>query len=438
MKKRFAVLGLGETGLASALFLKRKGYEVFVSDSQTSETLQKRAAELKASGILFELGAHTPEKILNADWALISPGIPPSAAIYSAVQEKGIPLVSEIEVASWFFKGEVIAVTGTSGKTTVTTLIHRLLQANGLESLTCGNIGNPWIGELDRLTSESHVVLEVSSFQLLHTQTFRPRYGTLLNLGLNHLDWHPTMEEYVAAKLRLFVNQTPEDFALIRAKDQKEFFPDFSFKGKVVYFDNPVILSPEGAKDLRDSSPLSPAPPVPRTQNDDANKAVLDEIARLKGLDPRTVQEVLSKFEGIEHRLERVGEVNGICFVNDSKCTTLEALAWALERFDDKRVILLAGGHAKASDFRPIRSRLAKKAKEVVLYGESQDLLWQNWEGAAPLTRAHDLRAAFTRAREIARRGDVVLLSPACASFDQFSNYKERGELFKQLVQAVP
>ncbi len=408
MSKRFVVLGLGETGLASALFLKKRGYDVFVSDTQTSSVLKKRSDRLQSEKIPFELGGHTLPKILEADWVLISPGISPAAPVYQVVRSKGIPLVSEIEVASWFFKGEVIAVTGTSGKTTVTTLVHRLLQANGIKSVACGNIGNPWIGEVDRLAPSSQVVLEVSSFQLLHTYSFRPRYGILINLGLNHLDWHPTLEDYVAAKLRLFQNQNSEDVALIRRRDREKYFPDYCFKGNVVYWGE------EGPND---------------------NEAILHELTRLKRLASEKTREVLSKFEGLEHRLERLGELDGVHFVNDSKCTTLEALAWALARFPDKRVILLAGGHAKASDFRSVRDPLTRKARQVVIFGEAQDLLWKNWEGTVPLVQARDLREAFGQAIKTARPGDIVLLSPACASFDQFSNYKERGELFKRLVQ---
>lgn len=410
-KKRVAVLGLGETGLASALFLKRRGYEVLVSDSQTSETLEKRALRLQDEGIPFELGGHTLNKIGQQEWVLISPGIAPSTKIYQSLLQKGMPIVSEIEVASWFSPGRVTAVTGTSGKTTVTTLLARVFQAQGILSMACGNIGNPWIGEMDRLRPETEIVLEVSSFQLLHTHSFRPQTAILLNIGLNHLDWHPTLEDYVAAKLRLFQNQGTGDIALIRRKDHERFFPGFTFRGRVVYWDD--------------------------KERNDSNEQLLYEFTRLKGLDPASTEEVLSNFEGLEHRLEKVVEVDGISFVNDSKCTTLEALVWALGSFEGRRVILLAGGHAKGADFRSVRAALAKKVKQAILYGEAQELLWESWEGTVPLTRTTRLTDAFQQAIRVARPGDVVLLSPACASFDQFANYKARGELFKELALAL-
>ena len=408
MKKRVAVLGLGVSGLAGALFLKKKGFHVFVSDVQISDATEKRSQILEKEDIPFELGRHCLETLKQYDWALISPGIPPSSEVYQYLIKNQIPVMSEVEAASWFSPGEVIAVTGTSGKTTVTTLIGRILKANGIDSLTCGNIGNPWISEIERITPQTKIILELSSFQLLHTYSLRPHIGILLNIGLNHLDWHPTMEDYVAAKLRLFQNQKSRDIAFIRENDRKKFFPDFRFAGKVQFWE--------------------------AGEGENSNETLLHEITRSMRLDPKKTQQVLSQFEGLEHRLEKIGEINGIQFVNDSKSTTLEAVAWALERFGDKKVILLAGGHAKANDFRSLRDLLAQKVKQAVIYGEAQELLFSQWEGAAPLKKAKDLKEAFQIALKVAEPGDALLLSPACASFDQFNNYKERGQLFKKLV----
>ena len=408
VKKNVAVLGLGETGLASALFLKKKGYRVFVSDRETNETLEKRSSRLKEENIPFELGGHHLEKIGECHWAVISPGIHPSSEVYQTLRKKSFPLVSEVEVASWFSPGEVTAVTGTSGKSTVTTLLARIYQANGLPSLACGNIGNPWIGEIEQMTSETQVVLEVSSFQLLHTHSLRPRLGILLNIGRNHLDWHPTLEDYVTAKLRLFQNQAAEDYAFLRQRDQRKFFPHFSFKGQVIYWDE--------------------------KEEKNSNEELLFEVTRIRRLAPEKTRGVLSRFEGLEHRLEKVAEIDGVHFINDSKCTTLEALVWALAKFPDQRVILLAGGHDKGADFRSVRDWLSKKVKRAVVFGEAQDLLWRSWMGAAPLVRAEALTEAFREALKAARSGDTVLLSPACASFDQFANYGERGKMFKRLV----
>ena len=408
-KKKVAVLGLGETGLASALFLKKLGYSVFVSDSSSAELVRQRSETLQENKIPFELGSHSLEEIGACDWAVISPGIPPSSDLYLYLQKKQIPMVSEVEVASWFSPGVVIAVTGTSGKSTVTTLLSRIFQAHGIHSVACGNLGNPWIGELTKLTSETQIVLELSSFQLLHTQSLKPKIGILLNLGMNHLDWHPSMEDYVSAKLRLFQNQAAGDYALIRQEDQKKFFPKRPFKGQVKYWG----------------------------EQQNSTEELFFEIGRMKGLDPKKTREVIDRFEGLEHRLEKVAEIDSIKFYNDSKCTTLEALVWGLEKFPDQKVILLAGGHAKGADFPSVRKNLSKKVKRAVVFGEAADLLKDSWEGAAPVSRAKDLKEAFREALKAASSGDVILLSPACASFDQFANYKERGKAFKELVSEL-
>ncbi len=407
-KRRVAVLGLGETGLASALFLRRRGYTVFVSDSQASKILEERAKLLRGERIPCELRRHSLEKIASCDWVLISPGISPACEVYRLLERKGVPLVSELEVAAWFSPGRVTAVTGTSGKTTVTTLLQRVYQANGLASVACGNIGNPWIGEIDGLRPESEVVLEVSSFQLQHTHTFRPSLGILLNVGANHLDWHSDFNAYLQAKLRLFRNQTVKDDALVRRSDRDQHFPHFPFQARLVYFTD--------------------------WEGDDLNGQLLHAVTEIRGLDPEKTREAIAQFEGLEHRLERAGEIDGIRFVNDSKCTTLEALVWGLGRFPDKRIVLLAGGHAKGGDFRSVRDWIQRKVKQAILYGESQALLEASWEGCAAIARTARLEEAFQEALKVASSGDVVLLSPACASFDQFADYQERGRRFKQLV----
>lgn len=407
-KKKVAILGLGQTGLASALTLRRKGYSVFVSDSHSSEALEERSGQLQNEKIPFELGRHTLETITASDWVLISPGIPPTSEVYRTLRRKNIPVVSEIEVASWFSRGKVTAVTGTSGKTTVTTLLAQIYRAHGLKTVLCGNIGNPWIGELDPIDEATRVVVEVSSFQLLHTETFRPHCGVLLNVGQNHLDWHESFEDYVAAKLRLFRHQTSRDFAFLRRQDRQAFFPNFPFQAKIIDFSD----RPE--KDL--------------------NRQLLFSVTEAEGLDPARTEKVLNQFRGLEHRLETLGEVEGVSFVNDSKSTTVESLEWGLNRFPDRKVILLAGGHPKGGDFRGLRQLLQQKGKLAVLFGEARPLLKQSWEGSVPLTEAGNLEEAFQLAVRSARTGDVVLLSPACASFDQFSNYQERGRFFKKLV----
>lgn len=414
--KRVAVLGLGVSGFESALFLKQNGCDVFASDQGQSSALDQRLKALKNAGVECEAGKHTLDRILDADWILISPGISPESPVYKAVKEEGLPIISEIELASWFSATKnVIAVTGSSGKTTVTTLIARLLEKAGKKVFLCGNIGTPWIQEISKIKETDFVALEVSSFQLMHCQSFRPHIGLLLNLAPNHQDWHKDMQEYADAKFKIFTAQKNGDFALLRKADQKAFFSKAPLAAKVFYLDENAGANP--------------------------NREALERVAGILGISPKAVEEVWSQFSGIEHRLEKFLNAGGVQYVNDSKSTTTSSLAWGLEKFPDKRVILLAGGHPKSNDFDAVRALLQKKAKLAVLIGEAKPLLRSAWDGACPLADSENFQDAVRKACRAAEPGDVVLLSPACASFDMFSNYLERGNLFKKLAAeyaAVP
>lgn len=406
--KKVAVLGLGVSGMQSALFLQKKGFEVFASDGGQSPALAERVKELEAAGIEAEAGKHTLDKITACDWVLISPGIPPTAPAYKAALDKKIPVYSEIEVASWFCpSNKIIAVTGSSGKTTVTTLIHRIMQKTYGKSFLCGNIGNPWIGELDKIQAGDPVVIEVSSFQLAQCESFRPHTAVLLNLSPNHQDWHPDMQDYANAKLRIFRSQEAGDHAILRKKDQDAYFPDYSFDAQPHYFD------------------LKPGNP---------NEEAVRLVGAVMGASVKVVEEVLASFEGIEHRMEKAASANGVTYINDSKCTTTASLAWALEKFPDGKVLLLAGGHPKSNDFADIRGLIQKKVKKAYLIGEAIPLLREAWKDACPQVETADFESAVTEAHAAAKAGDVVLLSPACASFDMFKNYVERGALFKKIV----
>ncbi|HXV27655.1 MAG TPA: Mur ligase family protein, partial [bacterium] len=256
-----------------------------------------------------------------------------------------------------------------------------------------------------------YVVLEVSSFQLEHCEHFKPRIAVLLNLSPNHEDWHKDMAEYTAAKLRIFKNQTADDYAVFRPQDRNKFFPGYPFKARVVPFGD------------GETNP---------------NEEVVGLVTTgLLGCGPQDLNEVLGAFEGIEHRLEKFLTAEGICFINDSKCTTTASLCWALEKFPDQKVILLAGGHPKSRDFREVRGLLQKKVKKAVLIGEARPVLRADWEGACPLTESSGFRHAVETAYEAASSGDIVLLSPACASFDMFKNYTERGATFKKIIHEL-
>ncbi len=426
--KKVAVLGLGVSGYESALFLNKKGLQVFASDGGSSAALLERMENLKRAGIEVETGNHSLEKILNSDWIVISPGIAPSTPVYQALVAQKIPVFSEIEVASWYSPTrKIIAVTGSSGKTTVCTLLSRVFKKKYGRAFLCGNIGTPWIAELDKMNAEDTVVIEISSFQLQHCFHFRPAAALLLNLSPNHQDWHKDMAEYVQAKLRIFQVQTSSDYALMRRTDQMQFFSTRRFEAAIHYFGeprrNPTI--PARSADLDD--PLFAA----LNPNEEAVKIT----AGLFGCEKETAEEVIRNFEGIEHRLEKFGSWQGIDFVNDSKSTTPSSLAWALEKYPAGKVVLVAGGHPKSEGFEVLRPLISRKVKAAILIGEAQPLLERAWKGACEIVPCGvDFPKAVRKARERATAGDTVLLSPACASFDMFKNYQDRGRTFKRLT----
>ncbi|HOW88044.1 MAG TPA: UDP-N-acetylmuramoyl-L-alanine--D-glutamate ligase [Candidatus Omnitrophota bacterium] len=409
---KVAILGLRDTGTLSAFFLHEKGYKVFASDLADSQEIRANLAKLSRQGIRAECGKHSFDEILAADWILISPGIPPNSEIFRKIRAKQKPVYSEIEVASWFSPAKtVIAVTGSCGKTTTATLISRIVQANGCPAVLCGNIGNPWIGELPKIRPETVVALEVSSFQLMHCASFAPSIGLLLNAYPNHMDWHADMNEYVQAKLNLFRWMKPANIMICRKEDETRLFPDFRTAAKRVYFDQRPASNP--------------------------NEAALLCVAEALGYPASAVQKAVSEFGGLEHRLEKFEEKDGVIFINDSKATTTASLAWALEKFSDRSVILICGGKYKTDvkDFMTLRDIIRRKVRCAILIGAARPLMREAWQGAVEMLEAQSLEDASRLGTEKAHRGDTVLLSPACASFDMFKNYQERGDLFKALIR---
>jgi len=409
---KVSILGLRDTGYLSALCLQEKGYHVFASDLADTADVQENVARLAGRGIQAESGTHSLDCILDSDWILISPGIPPGSKIYQAIVAAKKPVYSEIEVASWFSAAKtVVAVTGSCGKTTTATLLAGIVKASGRKVILCGNIGNPWIGELSAITPETVVLLEVSSFQLMHCATFAPSVGLLLNLYPNHMDWHANANEYAEAKMNLFRRMTDSGTMICRKSDEREFFPDFKTSALRVYFDERLAANP--------------------------NEAALLCAADALGLPAALVKSAIADFGGIEHRLEKFAEQDGVSFVNDSKATTTASLLWALEKSGDGTVVLVCGGKYKTGveDFRSLRDVIARKVRVAILVGVARPILREAWQGVTELIESDSLDEACSLSIEKARRGDTVLLSPACASFDMFKNYQERGRQFKELIR---
>ncbi len=412
--RKVAVLGLRDTGVESAIFLKQKGFEVFASDFSASEDSIARVKLLLSGGIQAEYGTHSVEKIAQADWILISPGISPAAPIYQTLLKANKKIYSEIEVASRFSKAKkIIAVTGSCGKTTTATLISKVSRANGEKTVLCGNIGNTWISEIEKIDSGTIVVLELSSFQLAHCEKFAPNVGVLLNIFPNHLDWHKDMNEYAAAKLKMFQAMGAEDVMICRYEDKEKFFPNLKTFAKRVYFD--------------------------KVEANNSNEAAVLCAVDALGFSKSSVQKTAADFQGLEHRMEKFAEANGVLFINDSKSTTTASLAWALEKYADKSVVLLAGGKNKTGvdDFKSLKDLVRQKTKVAILIGKARQVLKEAWAEIPNLVEADTFEQACEMSVRLAENGNVVLLSPACASFDMFKNYQERGSIFKEKIKQI-
>ena len=405
--KKVSVIGGRQTGIQSALFLKRRGASVFLSELQVTKEFSEVKKTLDFSKITCEFGQHSWDQIEDSELIILSPGIPPKAPIYEKVLRSGIPVWSEIELAYRFSPAQLIAVTGSNGKTTVTTLIRDVLRAAGRSAVSCGNIGNSFISEVDQLSRETIAVVEVSSFQLAHIDQFKPYIAVLLNLSPNHLDWHSSFEEYAETKFRIFKNQTQENYSLINTADSECVKRAAKLQSQVIHFDGEASENP--------------------------NYAAVQEVAKLYPIEPNIVQSVLESFTGLEHRFEQVGILHGVCYINDSKSTTIASLGWALERVTGTSV-LIAGGRHKGGDFRVLRDLIKRKVKFLVALGESKKEIETAFGDLVSVYPVDSLPEALRVARSASHAGDTVLFSPACASFDMFQDYQDRGRQFKNIL----
>mgnify|MGYP005836326481 CR=1 FL=1 len=443
--KRVHVIGLGRlgTGRATARALWRRGARVTVSDIKPAEALEDEIAALADTDIAVQTGDQAYRDLERAELVVPSPSVPLDLPPLLRARESGARVVSEIEVAFWLAPCPLIAVTGTKGKTTTVTLLGRLLEDEGKRVLVGGNIGLPLIELAEAATPEHLLVAEVSSFQLEATERFRPHVAVLLNLLPDHLDRHRTWEAYREAKARLFANQTPEDAAVICQDDPEA----WALRGRARAARWPYSIvgpAPEGG-DLAGGwlrvrgEPVCPAEAVQlRGRHNLANALAALVAARAAGASLTQAAETVASFPGVEHRLEVVGEVGGVLFVNDSQATTPEAAAAGVGAFAE-RVILIAGGRAKVHDFTPLARAIAGRGAGLVVLGEAAEEIAAAAEaaGGGTAARAGDLAEAVALAFRAARPGDVVLLSPACASFDMFCDMAERGEAFRRLVQEL-
>ena len=441
--KKTLVVGLARTGVACARFLARAGARVTVTDQAPAADLEEPRREIRDLGIKEELGV--PQPVWQAyDLLLLSPGVPPELPWLAAAREASIPVWGELELAGHFFTRPLLAVSGTNGKTTTTTLVGELLRASGLRPLVGGNIGTPAISLLDSQEEADFLVLEVSSFQLDTAPNFHPQAGALLNVSPDHLDRYADFPAYVASKASLFRCQGPGDLRVLNY-DDAAVRPLGEGPGRVFYFSSTQALK-EGAwlenGALRVALPGKPDESFPLKDIRLPGRHNLENImaALLLSLDagaaPQACREVLARFEGLPHRLEWVAKIRGVDFYDDSKGTNVGAVARSLTFFEQP-VILIAGGRDKDSDFSLLSPLIRERVKALVLMGETRELLARTWNGLVPAYLADDMRMAVTRAWELAQPGEVVLLSPACASFDMFKDYAQRGETFQKKVEEL-
>lgn len=416
------IVGLAKSGVAAAKLLQRLGCRVRMTELRDTDTVRTTAAQLIDDGVEHvEWGAHSPRLFDGCEVVITSPGVPESAAPIHWATERQLPIISEIELAFRFCRAPIVAVTGTTGKSSVVTLIQRLLQASRRPAVACGNIGIPFAEVVPTLTPDAIAVVEVSSFQLARCDQFRPSIGVLLNLGTNHLDWHQDRLSYFQAKARLFRRQTSLDYAVLNAADPEVVALSGAVRAQRVWF---------GGR--QDVAPFELDGATCRVLLENA-QAVL-QVGRILGVPDPLIYQTIREFRGLEHRLEYVTTIRGVRLINDAKSTTPDSLVYALEQVNGP-VVPIIGGKDKGLDVESLRVVLADpKVRGVVLIGESRHKLRALINGTVQTAECETLEDAVQAAMRVARPGDTIVFSPAFASFDMFRNFEERGRQFKQLV----
>ena len=448
--KRVLVVGLGKSGKSAALFLRALGAQVTVSDSRSAEALAGEIPALLDAGIMVETGGHGLLTFRRQDLIVVSPGVPydtPELVQARAFGSAGPLIIGELELASRFLQGQIVAITGSNGKTTTTSLLGKIFADSGGPTLVGGNIGTPVIDLIAQSTPQTTSVLEVSSFQLETVVEFRPHIAVVLNITQDHLDRHGTFENYAAMKARITAQQTPEDFFVLNAEDKPTQMLAAQTKAQVFWFsgrrpikqgafvhgESIIFLPREGAK----PEPVLPLAEIPlKGAHNVENVLAAVCAARLGGVSAESIRASVASFKAVEHRLEFVATVRGVAFFNDSKATNVDATKKALEAFAGG-VHLILGGKDKNSDYTELADLLRARVKTVYTIGSAAEKIERHLAGVVKIVSACTLDAAVRQAAQFAVAGDVVLLAPACASFDQFTGYEQRGRVFKELVKGL-
>lgn len=442
--EKILVVGLARSGVAAAEFLVARGARVTVNDARPESELQQ-ATDLRAKGIEVIGGGHPQELFEKADLIVVSPGVPLALEPFRRARVAGVQIISEIELASRFLRGKLIGITGSNGKTTTTTLIGELLKDAGFPTQVGGNIGTPLISLVETSRDGGLTVAELSSFQLEAVEQLHVNVALLLNITPDHLDRYDSMADYAAAKANIFRNQTPEDIAVLNADNDWSARMNAKTEARAVYFsrlrelDEGIFLrgheiierSTGGQRVLLNRADIH----LPGDHNvENVMAALAAGIACGASVD--SMRETVRNFKGVEHRLEFVAEINGVRFYNDSKATNVDAAIKCLEAFSSG-VIVILGGKDKGGDYLPLAPLVRERCEHVILIGAAADKIAAALDGTKPLHRAATMQEAVKLGVELGRRGDTVLLAPACASFDMFDNYEHRGRVFKEAVRSL-
>jgi len=439
--KRALVVGLGKSGVASALFMKAHGARVTVSDTKSGDELRNEIPVLLDHGITVETGGHGERTFRGQDLIVVSPGVPVDAPPLVQARSLGETVIGEVELAAQFLPGPMVAITGSNGKTTTTTLTGEIIAAAGFPVLVGGNIGTPAISLAERAKPETVIVLEISSFQLETIQTFRPKIAVVLNVTPDHLDRHRTFEIYTDAKARIFENQQGSDFAVLNADDPTCVAMGGRTRAQVFWFsrhkevqqgawvrDGEIVFRDgNGQREILQVSEI----PLKGAHNLENVLAAVGAAA-LMGCAPEKIRQAVHDFKAVEHRLEFVATVNGADYYNDSKATNVDATIKALESFP-ANIHLILGGKDKGSDYTVLNDLIRQRVKRIYTIGAAAAKIESQVKGAE-VVHAETLDNAVRKASAAAKPGDVVLLAPACASFDQFKSYEHRGKIFKEIV----
>ncbi|MBN8584947.1 MAG: UDP-N-acetylmuramoyl-L-alanine--D-glutamate ligase [Ignavibacteria bacterium] len=447
--KKVTIVGAARSGIAAAKLLKKKGFEVFLSDAGDISGIDHEILEnIRNYGIEHEFGAHS-DKVYDADVVVVSPGVPQNSKVIQNSLEKGIEVVSEIEAASWYCKGKVIAITGTNGKTTTTTLIGEIFKDAGYKTFVCGNIGIAFSDIVEQTDESSIVVLETSSFQLDNIRKFKPFIAIMLNVTPDHLDRYESFEKYLESKMRIAENQNESDYFVFNYDDElvrnssKSVHSNrtaFSLTDAVkketqegAYLNNLdlVYYYYMGEENVIDTQKL-----IIKGEHNVYNAMASVISAKIFGIEKEYIKKTLENFKGVEHRLEYVKELDGVKYYNDSKATNVNSVWYALKGFNEPLVLIL-GGKDKGNDYSQIEKEVKQHVKHIIAIGDSKQKVYDYFKDILPVTMAADMEDAVIKARQNAISNDVVLLSPACASFDMFDNYEHRGRVFKDIVNSL-